>query len=223
MFYSRAYNCNSEEINRLLCLSDEDVDYDFIDDPDYEHEYIEEDYHHSSDSAVTLESGDDSVENEDENNLRFFIGKDGETLWSNNAVSTRPKIKSKNIVKIFPGPKVIVRQCKTPLEYFLQIIISEMITNIVKYTNIFIIKKLSENQPSRERDYKLINQADIMGLLGSLFLIAVKKGNRSNASEFWTKNGTGLMILRASFSLHRFYLLMRSLRFDDINSRNQRL
>lgn len=133
-----------------LIISDEDIDYDFIDDPDYEHEYFEEDYH-SSDSDVTLESGDDSVENDDENNLRFFIGKDGETLWSNNAVSTRLKINSKNIVKIFSGPKVIVRQCKTPLECFLQIITSEMITNIVKYTNIFIIKKLSENQLSRER------------------------------------------------------------------------
>jgi len=65
MFYFRAYNCNSEEINRLLDLSDEDdIDYDFIDDPDYEHEFIEEDYH-SSDSDVTLKSGDDSVENED--------------------------------------------------------------------------------------------------------------------------------------------------------------
>jgi len=174
MFYFRAYNCNSEEINRLLDLSDEDVDYDFIDDPDYEHEYIEEDYH-SSDLDVTLESGDDSVENEYEKNLRFFIGKDGETLWSNNAVSTRSKIKSKNIVKIFSGPKVIVRQCKTPLECFLQIITSEMITNIVKYTKIFIIKKLSENQSSRERDYKLTNQAEIMALLGALFDCSKKR------------------------------------------------
>lgn len=41
MFYFRAYNCNSEEISRLLDLSDEDIDYDFIDDPDYEHEHIE--------------------------------------------------------------------------------------------------------------------------------------------------------------------------------------
>lgn len=64
----------------------------FIDDPDYEHEYIEEDYH-SSDLDVTLERGDEFSWNDDENNHRFFIGKDGETLWSNNAVSTRSKIK----------------------------------------------------------------------------------------------------------------------------------
>lgn len=130
MFYFRAYNCNSEEISHLLDLSDEDIDYDFVDDPDYETEYIEENCH-SSDSEVILESDDDSDENENENDLRIFISKDGETLWSNNAVSTRSKIKSKNIVKIFPGPKVSVRQCKTPLECFLQIITSEMIDNNV--------------------------------------------------------------------------------------------
>lgn len=62
-----------------------------------------------------------------------------------------------------------------------------MIVIVVKYTNLFIIKKLSENQPCRERDYKWTTQAEIMALLGALFLIAVKKGNRSNASEFRTE------------------------------------
>jgi hypothetical protein len=48
---------------------------------------------------------------------------------------------------------------------------------------------LSGNQPSRGRNHKLTTKAEIMALLGVLFLIAVKKGNRSNASEFWTKKG----------------------------------
>lgn len=78
MFYFRAY-LNSEEISHLFDLFDEDVDYDFIDKPDYETECIKENCH-SSDSEVILESGDDSV-------LKFFIGMDGENLWSNNAVS----------------------------------------------------------------------------------------------------------------------------------------
>ena len=67
-----------------------------------------------------------------------------------------------------------------------------MIINIVKYTNIFIIKKLSENQPSRERDYKLTNQAEIMALLGAFFLIAVKKEIAPMRQNFGLKIGQDL-------------------------------
>lgn len=72
-------------------------------------------------------------------------------MFSNNAVSTCSKTKSKNNVKIFSGPKVIVWQCKTPLECFLQIIAFEIIDNIVKYTNLFIAKScLKTNHLEKE-------------------------------------------------------------------------
>lgn len=53
---------------------------------------------------------------------------------------------------------------------------------------------------------------------GDLFLLAVKKGNRTNLCEFFTTNGTGCTILRAYFSEKRFRLLMRCIRFDDIRT-----
>jgi hypothetical protein len=33
--------------------------------------------------------------------LRFYIGKDGETLWANKTVATDSKTKSKNTIKVF--------------------------------------------------------------------------------------------------------------------------
>lgn len=42
---------------------------------------------------------------EDLVNLRFYVGKDGETLSSNKTIALASKIKSKHIVKSFPGPK----------------------------------------------------------------------------------------------------------------------
>nr|CAI5859354.1 unnamed protein product [Callosobruchus analis] len=56
-------------------------------------------------------------------------------------------------------------------------------------------------------------------LLGILFIIAVKKGNHTNALEMWSNDGTGLMLLRAAFRYKRFLFLLRSLRFDDIRTR----
>lgn len=130
-----------------------------------------------------MESGDDSVEDEDENNLMFFISKDQIKVWSNNAVSARWKTKSKNIVKIFPSPKIITWLCKKPLESFLQIITSELIDDIVKYTHLFIVKNgLKTNHLELQVNHTNRN------------LITIKKGNRSNVSEFQTKNGTGLMM-----------------------------
>ena len=40
--------------------------------------------------------------------------------------------------------------------------------------------------------------------------------------NFFNKNGTGFTILRANFSENRFRFLLRSLRFDNINTRTQR-
>jgi len=53
-------------------------------------------------------------------------------------------------------------------------------------------------------------------------LISVKRGNHADFSEFFTKNGTGLTILRANFSERRFRFLLRSIRFDDVTTRQER-
>lgn len=53
-------------------------------------------------------------------------------------------------------------------------------------------------------------------------MISVKRGNRSDFSAFFTKNGTELTILRANFSERRFRFWLRSLRFDDVTTREER-
>lgn len=44
----------------------------------------------------------------------------------------------------------------------------------------------------------------------------------ADLSKFFTKNGTGPTILRENFSENRFRFLLRSIRFDDINTRAER-
>lgn len=75
---------------------------------------------HDSDSEEELDSPTtaDEIEESVGENFRFFIGKDGETLWANEPVASISKTKSKNIIKIFPGPKELLVNVKQKLNVF---------------------------------------------------------------------------------------------------------
>ncbi|KAL4101127.1 hypothetical protein QTP88_021147 [Uroleucon formosanum] len=91
--------------------------------------------------------------------------------------------------------------------------------NIVK---IFPGPKAEKGEESRQRDFKSTSRNEIMALIGVLFLLAIKKGNRADIVEHWQSDGTGLVILRANFSYRRFLFLLRSLRLDDVTDRKDR-
>nr|CAH7721808.1 unnamed protein product [Callosobruchus chinensis] len=166
------------------------------------------------------EGDHDCVAKAEMGELEFYIGKYDENVWVNKTAATVSKTKSKNIIKSLPGPKGQARLCKTPLECFLQIISTEMVDKIVEYTNIYINNKRLDRV--RVRDYRETTRVEMLALFGALFLIAIKRGNRADFTEFFNKNGTGLTILRANFSENRIRFLLRSLRFDNVNTRTQR-
>ncbi|KAJ8964664.1 hypothetical protein NQ314_004719 [Rhamnusium bicolor] len=97
-----------------------------------------------------------------------------------------------------------------------------MIDHIVASTNIYIENKKRTTFYKRDRDCRLTSSTEIKALLGALYIIAVKKGNRVNVQELWAKDGTGMIRLRAAFSYTRFLFLLRVLRFDDIRTRKDR-
>lgn len=216
-------------------LSDEDfVEDDNNDDIDYEPEFIEQD-DASSDSEQSLFENSDLPTGDDvsDDDYFFYVGKDGETLWISNCAAlntTRRRTSAKNIVKIFPGPKGSAKNTPTPFDAFSKMIAPDMIERIVKYTNIYIMKTLTLNvelraekgEEPRQRDFKPTSRNELMALIGVLFLLAIKKGNRADVVEHWQSDGTGLVILRANFSYRRFLFLLRSLRLDDVTDRKDR-
>jgi len=192
------HNNRPEDIERIIQeLEDEDNEYDVLDnygsdhgdDPDFEPEVIE-DSDHDSDSEEELDSlsTTDEIEENLGENFRFFIGKDGETLWANEPVKSISKTKSRNIIKIFPGPKGAARQYKTEIECFSQFFSLDIVDKIVSHTNTYIQWRKLANPNSRDRDFRLTNQKEIQALFGALFLIAVKRANRTNLSELFTSN-----------------------------------
>lgn len=73
-----------------------------------------------------------------------------------------------------------------------------------------------------EQENKSTTNSEMYAVFGALFLIAVKRGNRANFSEFFTKNEMWLTILQSNFSKNRFRFLLTSIRFDDLNTKTKR-
>uniref|UniRef100_A0A1B6C4A1 PiggyBac transposable element-derived protein domain-containing protein n=1 Tax=Clastoptera arizonana TaxID=38151 RepID=A0A1B6C4A1_9HEMI len=204
---------------------------DDLDDLDYEPQEIETVYHNSeSEEDMDQVNEDDHMSFDNEggvgsvfNDFSFYIGKDGATIWANDGVAKDIKTKSEDSIKILSGPKNNACRCTTELECFFQIFTSTIIDIIVDCTNVYIQMKRNMRPDSRDRDWRPTNRAEILAYLGALYLMSVKWGNRTNLSEFFTSDGTGLTILRANFSETRFRFLGRSIRFDNINTRTQRI
>lgn len=72
-------------------------------DGDFSDEEIENN-NHVSDSEQECSSSEEELLTSDQN---CFRGKDNVSKWSKTTLSKRSKIKSKNIVRIKPGPKNI--------------------------------------------------------------------------------------------------------------------
>lgn len=193
---------------------------DFSDDSEGEDENVNLD-EYSDDSETSKESTSEKiqelVEQTPEEEYKFYIGKDETTLWVSNrsAVEYKPKHR----IKILSGPTPQAKNTRTELDAFLKFMSLEMIESIVNYTNIYIQKKKIKFQFSRERDYKFTNCAEVQAVFGVLFLIAVKRNNHTSVLELWSKDGAGMVILRAAFSYKRFLFLLRVLRFDDYRER----
>lgn len=56
-------------------------------------------------------------------------------------------------------------------------------------------------------------------LLGLLYIAGIKKAQHIKTQELWLDDGTSPECFRATMSMRRFYLLLRALRFDNINDR----
>ena len=206
----------------LLEVLSEDENEPDSSESDTEEEIIEE-RSHSSDSEQSAEEKTDLSDDEvsEISDFRFYIGKDGQTIWISEPLPTH-KTKAKNIIKILPGPKMNAKNTPKELDAFYLFITEDMLDDIVTNTNIYIENKRVEVSYSRNRDCRDTSRTEIKALLGALYLIGVKKGGHTNCCELWNSDGTGMIILRALFSYKRFRFLLRALRVDNLNTRNER-
>lgn len=171
----------------------------------------------------TEQEGDSSEEEEiaeKKGKCVYFLGRDKTSQWNKHCPSKKVRTRKANIVNHLPGVANCAKHMKSVLETWDLFFPEEILRIIVENTNKFITS-ISENY-SRERDAMPTDIVEIKALLGLVYLRGVLKSSRLNVDELWDKNGCGVERFRLTMSKQRFLFLLRSLRFDDRLTREER-
>ncbi|XP_014467763.1 PREDICTED: uncharacterized protein LOC106740840 isoform X2 [Dinoponera quadriceps] len=214
---------NDEISNILSELSESDVEG--IEEISSEGEHIVSDAKQKHDVEQDPSLSDNSSDRAiDDANEDVYVGRDKITLWrktpcaSGTADTFKEAIKKESVRH--EGKKCgIVDEASALFE----IIDNGMLEEIVACTNLLIEHKRLSRTYSRERDVKWMTRAELLALIGLLYLTGVKRANHTNLLELWTDDGTGLEICRSTMSYRRFLFLLDCLRFDDRSTRTMRL
>lgn len=210
-----------EEQNRLRhlmeeVLTDEETE-DFDDETSEDEQDVIEERQEDSESEQDI-SDSEGQENVVEGPI--FLGRDNITKWKKNVPKKTVRTRSENIVTRLPASKLRTRSLGTPTDIFRYFINDAMIDIIVENTNLYI-NSVSINF-ERSRDARPTNKTEIYAFLGLLIYSGVLKANRLNVKDLWKSDGSGVEIFRLAMSIKRFLFLLRCLRFDNKDTREER-
>lgn len=150
-----------------------------------------------------------------------YLSKDGKILWNVMPIATRGQARTRNVIRVrvsYVNPPA--RECKSPLEVFKLFFTDGMIDDIVTNTNIYINK--NRDRYNLETCTKPTNSTEIKAVIGLLYMLGVLKMFHLNLEDVWSRDGLGIEFHPLVMSQYRFKFLLRALRFDDINTREDR-
>lgn len=141
--------------------------------------------------------------------------------------SCRPQLHSatrtaaRNIIPPFtPGPTQVAQSADTPEKCFTLLFEDRIVDEIVECTN----KKIDINAAKYARKtatHSRTEPAEVRALLGIVLFSGCQRDGHLSTTEMWSLN-TGPAIYRVAMSQGRFEFLLNCLRFDDLNTRQQR-
>lgn len=180
----------------------------------------------SEDSAIVREdeTSDSSSSNEDEEDAPttgFFRGKN-RFKWSKTHPSSS-RTRNHNIITHLPG---LIGEARdkinmSPLDSWYLLISNDIIEIICKHTNAKITE-FTEKCTSKGAHTNHVNVLEIKAFLGLLLLAGVFKSGHEDVESLWATDSTGRDIFRVTMSLKRFLFILSALRFDDIETREER-
>ena len=151
-----------------------------------------------------------------------YIAKD-KSIWSKIPPSEN-RTGSRNILHQRAGPHTSTRNL-TPLEVFKKFLSIEIITQIVRFTNQKAEKTYrayNATHPAAEPlVWEKVTSTEIYSFIGLLITAGANNSSTDPVEEMWKSNSYPLY--RATFSRSRFKSILRFIRFDDSNTRRQRL
>ncbi|KAK7103038.1 hypothetical protein V1264_021168 [Littorina saxatilis] len=160
-----------------------------------------------------LEGDEEECSPSELEDLITYTTKDG-TKWRKAPVLPSTKTKSKNIFKPPPTQIPGTHHVHKPYDSFKLFVSDKMITDTVRYTNMFG----SSKWPNM---WVACDSVEIEALFGLMLFLGVRKQNMLSTSEVWDPID-GISLVRACMSINRFKTLMSCLRFDDKSTRSAR-
>lgn len=124
------------------------------------------------------------------------------------------------LIRKLPGPIGRARGIKIFIDTWTSLFDESMLEIIVNYTRQYI--DCIKDTFLRERDSKHIDKTELKALIGLLYIAGVHKAEKLNLEELWDINEFGVKIFRLTMSLKRFRFLLRVLKFDDRETRQER-
>jgi hypothetical protein len=219
----------TEEDNLLYDSDDTDADPDFV----CTNTHNEIDSESDTDVDVHINPSSSRINNASvasrsrsgspliRDNSSYYLGKDKVTKWyKESCTPSNSRTLRRNIVLHLPGVKRVARDAKSIIDCWKLFFPDMVIDEIVKCTNIYLTKIRTNFQ--RERDCLDTTREEIKALFGLLYLAGVLRSNHLNLKDLWSDDPLSPEYFRAVMPLKRFYLLLRALRFDDINTRTER-
>lgn len=151
-----------------------------------------------------------------------YMSKSRKMLWNvqpkGNAQTRTPR---RNILRMRMGCVAqSSREAVTPVEVWNLFFDNNTIQDITNYTNIYI--NTFKERFSRERDSKTTNPAEIKAVIGVIYMAGVMRSSHHNLEDLYANDGTGVEFFRCVIALSRLKFLLRSMRFDDITTREER-
>ena len=184
---------------------------------------------HDSNSECSVSEGDEDEEScemqPDSNHKTHVFGKN-RYRWSTTEVRPSSKTRKSNIITRAQGlteKAKMLGDVADPFSVWNMVFSDNILMHILQCTN----KKLSymrEKYHDNSRHHlKEMDMTELKGFLGLLVYTAIFNSRHENIDRIFATDGTGREIFRAVMSKKRFSVLLTAIRFDDVDSRAERL
>lgn len=148
-----------------------------------------------------------------------YTGRDKITKWNIHCPPRTRRTADYNLVRRLPGIRREL-DIESPAASWKLFFSDEILENIVKYTN----QRIDKVRPNytRERDARCTTSTEICAFIGLLYMGGLLRASHLNLYDLWLTDGTGVPFFSTCMNLRRFKFLIRTIRFDDATTRQQR-
>lgn len=182
------------------------------------------------DSDKEIEVADEDENSDDDlsgvqacNEEQSLRSKDG-SIWKSNPCVSSTQTLAHNVLRQKSGP-VKATSSLSIRETFGRFFTTEMCYIVIRETNrkakSVYAEWNNEHPNSTPKSWKNITPEEFDGYLGILVTTGVRHSKKENLRDLWKSDAYPLY--RATMSINRFYAIQRFIRFDNVNTRPERL